>query len=121
MRPIRIAILGLVNGTDAGKTAKDLLRVLLADALGAEAEWERQLADHDPRHPLVVRVRQPRLAAALRRRRARSRSSSCLSAARCARRRAFSCFLSSRSTTAGERTGHTYSRSAGVSGGNSGP
>lgn len=57
---IRVAILGLVNGTDSGKTAKDLLRVLLADALASEVEWERQLEEHDPRHPLVVRVRQPR-------------------------------------------------------------
>jgi hypothetical protein len=57
---VRVAILGLVNGVDSGKTAKDLLRVLLSDALSPEAEWERELENHDPRHPLVVRVRQPR-------------------------------------------------------------
>ncbi|KAM0328671.1 hypothetical protein ACHAQA_005083 [Verticillium albo-atrum] len=56
---IRVAILGLANGGEAGKTAKDLLRLLLADPLASEQEWERQIATHDPRQPLVVRIRQP--------------------------------------------------------------
>ncbi|KAG7101360.1 hypothetical protein HYQ45_013558 [Verticillium longisporum] len=55
---IRVAILGLANGAEAGTTAKDLLRLLLADPLASEQEWERQIATHDPRQPLVVRIRQ---------------------------------------------------------------
>ncbi|KAM0280476.1 hypothetical protein ACHAQH_004055 [Verticillium albo-atrum] len=59
---IRVAILGLANGVEAGTTAKDLLRLLLADPLASEQEWEKQIATHDPRQPLVVRIRhaQPR-------------------------------------------------------------
>ncbi|KAI5461540.1 hypothetical protein BGZ63DRAFT_356353 [Mariannaea sp. PMI_226] len=53
---VRVAILGLAEGSDAGKAAKDVLRVLLADPLNDEAEWERQLQDHDPKTPLIVRV-----------------------------------------------------------------
>ncbi|OHF01801.1 hypothetical protein CORC01_02992 [Colletotrichum orchidophilum] len=57
---IRVAILSLANsgGAEPGKAAKDLLRLLLADPLGDEAEWERELAQHDPSHPLVVRIGQ---------------------------------------------------------------
>ncbi|KAK4228781.1 hypothetical protein QBC38DRAFT_474316, partial [Podospora fimiseda] len=41
--------------TDA--TAKQLVRAVLADELSPEAEWERQLAEHDLQHnPLVIRV-----------------------------------------------------------------
>lgn len=53
---VRVAILGLANGSDAGRTAKNVLRVLLADPLEDEQEWERQLKDHDPSKPLIVRV-----------------------------------------------------------------
>lgn len=53
---VRVAILGLANGSDAGKTAKNVLRVLLADPLQDEQEWERQLNAHDPKEPLIVRV-----------------------------------------------------------------
>lgn len=53
---VRVAILGLANGSDAGKTAKNVLRVLLADPLQDEQEWERQLNTHDPKEPLIVRV-----------------------------------------------------------------
>ncbi|KAK1710555.1 uncharacterized protein BDZ83DRAFT_130813 [Colletotrichum acutatum] len=61
---IRIAILSLANGSaEQGKAAKDLLRLLLADPLGDEAEWERELAQHDPLHPLVVRIGQEHNAA----------------------------------------------------------
>ncbi|KXH50431.1 hypothetical protein CNYM01_03291 [Colletotrichum nymphaeae SA-01] len=61
---IRVAILSLANGsTEQGKAAKDLLRLLLADPLGDEAEWERELAQHDPSHPLVVRIGQEHNAA----------------------------------------------------------
>lgn len=53
---VRVAILGLVDGADAGRAAKDVLRLLLADPLKDEAEWERQLEQHDPENPLIVRV-----------------------------------------------------------------
>lgn len=53
---MRVAILGLASGSDAGKAAKDVLGLLLADPLKDEAEWERQLKDHDPKNPLIVRV-----------------------------------------------------------------
>lgn len=54
---IRVAVLGQTAGGDAGNTAKNVLRVLLTDPLGDEQEWEKQLKDHDPKHPLIVRVR----------------------------------------------------------------
>ncbi|KAK6218850.1 hypothetical protein QIS74_06059 [Colletotrichum tabaci] len=55
---VRVAILALANVAEPGKAAKDLLRLILADPLGDEAEWERELAQHDPTHPLVVRIGQ---------------------------------------------------------------
>ncbi|GJC90606.1 hypothetical protein ColLi_13444 [Colletotrichum liriopes] len=55
---IRVAILALANVAEPGKAAKDLLRLILADPLSDEAEWERELAQHDPAHPLVVRIGQ---------------------------------------------------------------
>ncbi|KAF5012441.1 hypothetical protein FDECE_1493 [Fusarium decemcellulare] len=53
---VRVAILGLAPGNNAGQTAKDVLRVLIADPLKDEQEWERQLKDHDPKKPLIVRI-----------------------------------------------------------------
>ncbi|KAJ3961005.1 hypothetical protein N0V92_002286 [Colletotrichum tropicale] len=54
---VRVAILALADGADEpGKTARELLRVLLADPLGDEAEWERAVKGHDTTQPLVVRV-----------------------------------------------------------------
>ncbi|KAG5806715.1 hypothetical protein H9Q74_002227 [Fusarium xylarioides] len=54
---VRVAILGLAPGSKAGETAKNVLRVLVTDPLQDEQEWERQLKDHDPKNPLVVRIR----------------------------------------------------------------
>ncbi|OAA64716.1 hypothetical protein SPI_03363 [Niveomyces insectorum RCEF 264] len=56
---IRVAVLGLTNNSSngAGDTAKELLRLLLADPLKEEEPWEAQLAAHDARQPLIVRVR----------------------------------------------------------------
>ncbi|KAJ4136338.1 hypothetical protein NW768_003950 [Fusarium equiseti] len=54
---VRVAILGLAPGSDAGQRAKDVLRVLMTDPLQDEQEWERQLKDHDPKNPLIVRIR----------------------------------------------------------------
>ncbi|KAJ0350563.1 hypothetical protein COL154_012139 [Colletotrichum chrysophilum] len=54
---VRVAILALADGAgEPGKTARELLRVLLADPLGDEAEWERAVKGHDTTQPLVVRV-----------------------------------------------------------------
>ncbi|KAF4823491.1 hypothetical protein CGCTS75_v010384 [Colletotrichum tropicale] len=54
---VRVAILALADGAgEPGKTARELLRVLLADPLGDEAEWERAVKGHDTAQPLVVRV-----------------------------------------------------------------
>ncbi|KAF5983084.1 hypothetical protein FCOIX_3350 [Fusarium coicis] len=54
---VRVAILGLAPGSNAGQTAKNVLRVLVTDPLQDEQEWERQLKDHNPKNPLVVRIR----------------------------------------------------------------
>ena len=53
---MRVAVLGLENGS-AGRVAKELLRLLLADPLRAEEEWERELDKHDAARPLIIRVR----------------------------------------------------------------
>ncbi|CAG8980761.1 hypothetical protein HYALB_00011339 [Hymenoscyphus albidus] len=54
---IRIAILGLADGGDSLKKAKQLVRLLLADPLKAEEEWERGLLDEQPgNRPLLLRV-----------------------------------------------------------------
>ncbi|CAG8956495.1 hypothetical protein HYFRA_00003881 [Hymenoscyphus fraxineus] len=54
---IRIAILGLADGGDSLKKAKQLVRLLLADPLKAEEEWERILLDEQPgNRPLLLRV-----------------------------------------------------------------
>lgn len=53
---IRIAILGLTNGADSGRIAKEVLRLLLADPLKPEQDWEQQLGNHDAGQPLIIRV-----------------------------------------------------------------
>ncbi|KAJ0116149.1 hypothetical protein J7T55_005095 [Diaporthe amygdali] len=53
---VRVAILGLTNGSESGLTAKEVLRLLLADPLSPEQDWERELMAHDARQPLIVRV-----------------------------------------------------------------
>ncbi|KAH8879607.1 hypothetical protein GQ53DRAFT_738383 [Thozetella sp. PMI_491] len=53
---IRVAILGMANGVNAGETAKKLSKLLLADPLSGGEDWERQLEDHDIAQPLVIRV-----------------------------------------------------------------
>lgn len=53
---VRVAILGLANGVESGRTAKEVLRLLLADPLLPEQEWEKDLAEHDVNSPLIVRV-----------------------------------------------------------------
>lgn len=54
---VRVAILGVANTYDRKTpTAKELLRLLLADPLSPEQEWERELAAHDSSTPLIVRI-----------------------------------------------------------------
>ncbi|PQE28586.1 serine threonine phosphatase 2b catalytic subunit protein [Rutstroemia sp. NJR-2017a WRK4] len=54
---IRIAILGLADGGASLKQAKELLRLVLADPLKEEEEWERSLTRSDDiGKPLLVRV-----------------------------------------------------------------
>ncbi|CAK7224866.1 hypothetical protein SEUCBS140593_005709 [Sporothrix eucalyptigena] len=61
---IRVAVLGLAGAptgalVGGSKSAKELLRLILADPLQDEQTWETQLATHDPKEPLIVRVRGP--------------------------------------------------------------
>ncbi|KAK8062930.1 hypothetical protein PG997_015027 [Apiospora hydei] len=53
---IRVAILGLTNCTDAGKTVKHLLKLLLADPLKTEEEWEQEIDQHNLAQPMIIRV-----------------------------------------------------------------
>ncbi|KAK1966892.1 hypothetical protein LY78DRAFT_27217 [Colletotrichum sublineola] len=53
---VRVAVLALANAAEPGRAAKDLLRLILADPLSDEADWEAELARHDAAHPLVVRI-----------------------------------------------------------------
>lgn len=53
---VRVAILGLANGAESGRTAKEVLRLLLADPLSPEQEWEKELAEHNASSPLIVRI-----------------------------------------------------------------
>lgn len=53
---IRVAFLGLKDGSNSGETAKKLLRLALADPLTPAEPWETQLEAHDLSQPLIVRV-----------------------------------------------------------------
>ncbi|KFA46472.1 hypothetical protein S40293_04265 [Stachybotrys chartarum IBT 40293] len=53
---VRVAIFGLANESNAGQTARSVLRAVLADPLKDEEEWERELQELDPTKPLIVRV-----------------------------------------------------------------
>lgn len=54
---VRVAILGLTKGEpESAQTAKEVLRLLLADPLSPEQEWEKELMSHDAKRPLIVRV-----------------------------------------------------------------
>ncbi|TVY40308.1 hypothetical protein LOCC1_G005418 [Lachnellula occidentalis] len=54
---IRVAILGIADGGASLRKSKELLRLLLADPLKTEEEWERVLLDHRPRgKPILIRV-----------------------------------------------------------------
>ncbi|KAM3550347.1 hypothetical protein MY1884_008290 [Beauveria asiatica] len=53
---VRVAILGLANGSSAGSTAKRLLRAMLSDPLQDRQAWETRLDSYDLTRPLVVKV-----------------------------------------------------------------
>lgn len=53
---VRVAILGLASGSEPGGIAKEVLRLLLADPLSPEQEWEKALAGHDSSSPLIARI-----------------------------------------------------------------
>ncbi|KAI1326806.1 hypothetical protein F5Y16DRAFT_373433 [Xylariaceae sp. FL0255] len=53
---IRIAILGLNSESESSKTAKDVLRLLLADPLKDVEPWEEEIESHSLAQPLIVRV-----------------------------------------------------------------
>ena len=52
---VRVAIIGLDAGNAKG-TAQDVLRLLLADPLGSEQQWETDLEARDGHAPFIVRV-----------------------------------------------------------------
>lgn len=54
---IRVAILGLSDGGSSLKTAKELLRLLVADPLKTEEEWERILVSDPPGNkPVLLKI-----------------------------------------------------------------
>lgn len=53
---VRVAIVGLANGTSSGQTAKRLLRAILSDPLQDQQAWEQQLDSYDLTKPLVVKI-----------------------------------------------------------------
>ncbi|KAI0533959.1 hypothetical protein GGR58DRAFT_516510 [Xylaria digitata] len=53
---IRIAILGLTDGSTPTNTAKDVLRLLLADPLRDPEGWEREVEQHDITEPMILRI-----------------------------------------------------------------
>jgi hypothetical protein len=54
---IRIAVLALAGQERTSAKARELVRLLLADPLKAEEEWERALtADQDPGKPVLLRI-----------------------------------------------------------------
>ncbi|KAI1438254.1 hypothetical protein GGR50DRAFT_485003 [Xylaria sp. CBS 124048] len=54
---IRVAILGLItDSTNASTTAKDILRLLFADAWRNPEAWEEEVEDHDLTTPLIIRI-----------------------------------------------------------------
>ncbi|KAI1215129.1 uncharacterized protein F4807DRAFT_21785 [Annulohypoxylon truncatum] len=53
---IRVAVLGLSDGSDSSEVAKQVLKLLLADPLKGEEEWEKEVAKHDLTRPMIIRV-----------------------------------------------------------------
>ena len=55
---IRVAILGLTNGRVSSDTAKQVLKMLLADPLKDKEQWEQEVDKHDLAQPMIIRVGQ---------------------------------------------------------------
>ncbi|OTA98420.1 hypothetical protein M426DRAFT_325992 [Hypoxylon sp. CI-4A] len=53
---IRVAVLGLTNGSESSQTAKQVLKLLLADPLKGEEEWEKEVDGHDISQPMIIRI-----------------------------------------------------------------
>lgn len=53
---IRVAVLGVKDGSGSRDTVKKVLKLLLADPLKPEESWEREIGDHDLSQPLIVRI-----------------------------------------------------------------
>ncbi|KAI1812668.1 hypothetical protein GGS20DRAFT_521537 [Poronia punctata] len=52
---IRVAIIGLTSGKPTG-TAKDVLKLLLADPLKDAETWEQEIEQHDLTEPMIIRI-----------------------------------------------------------------
>ncbi|KAI0596751.1 hypothetical protein F4775DRAFT_563382 [Biscogniauxia sp. FL1348] len=53
---IRVAVLGLTNASSSRETAKQVLKLLLADPLKDAEDWEREVEEHDLAQPMIIRV-----------------------------------------------------------------
>ncbi|KAI0398083.1 hypothetical protein F5Y17DRAFT_412206 [Xylariaceae sp. FL0594] len=53
---IRIAVLGLTDGSEPSNTAKKVLKLLLADPLKGAQAWEQEVEGHDLAEPMLVRI-----------------------------------------------------------------
>ncbi|UKZ70529.1 uncharacterized protein TrAtP1_011509 [Trichoderma atroviride] len=53
---IRVAVLGIANGSEGRDAARKVLKALLVDPLVDEQEWEKRLDEHDTSKPLIIRV-----------------------------------------------------------------
>ncbi|KAM0256878.1 hypothetical protein ACHAQJ_004699 [Trichoderma viride] len=53
---IRVAILGIANGSEGRDAARKVLKALIVDPLVDEQEWEKRLDEHDANRPLIIRV-----------------------------------------------------------------
>ncbi|RFU81232.1 hypothetical protein TARUN_979 [Trichoderma arundinaceum] len=53
---IRVAILGIANGSEGRDAARRVLKALIVDPLVDEQEWEKRLDEHDTSRPLIIRV-----------------------------------------------------------------
>ncbi|KAI0443933.1 hypothetical protein F4803DRAFT_289551 [Xylaria telfairii] len=53
---IRVAILGLTDGSMPNNTAKEVLRLLLSDPLKEPEAWEQEVEQHDLAEPIIIRI-----------------------------------------------------------------
>ncbi|KAI0865230.1 hypothetical protein F4860DRAFT_462795 [Xylaria cubensis] len=53
---IRIAILGLADGSARTNTAREVLKLLLSDPLKDSEAWEQQVEQHDLAEPMIIRI-----------------------------------------------------------------